>query len=57
MITIEDLYNIVGNKISNEAQKALIRNSFPHDIAELMIIWMGYRYMSIVFTRRCIGRR
>ena len=36
MITIQDLYNIVGNKISNEAQKALIRNNFPHDIAEQM---------------------
>ena len=29
MITIQDLYNIVGNKIANEAQKALIRNNFP----------------------------
>ena len=36
MITILDLYNIVGNKIANEAQKALIRNNFPHDIAEQM---------------------
>ena len=36
MVTIQDLYNIVGNKIANEAQKALIRNSFPHDIAEQM---------------------
>ena len=36
MITIQDLYNIVGNKISNEAQKALIRNNFPPQIAEQM---------------------
>ena len=36
MITIQDLYNIVGNKISNEMQKAIIRNNFPHDIAEQM---------------------
>lgn len=36
MITIQDLYNIVGNKIANEAQKALIRNNFPSQIAEQM---------------------
>ena len=36
MITIHDLYNIVGNKIANEAQKALIRNIFPPQIAEQM---------------------
>ena len=36
MITIRDLYNIVGNKIANEAQKALIRNNFPPQIAEQM---------------------
>ncbi len=34
--TIQDLYNIVGNKIANEAQKALIRNNFPPQIAEQM---------------------
>ena len=27
MITIQDLYNIVGNKISNELQKSIIRNN------------------------------
>lgn len=36
MITIQDLYNILGNKISNEMQKAIIRNSFPPQIAERM---------------------
>ena len=36
MITVRDLYNIVGNKIANEAQKALIRNNFPPQIAEQM---------------------
>jgi hypothetical protein len=36
MITIQDLNNIVGNKIANEAQKALIRNNFPPQIAEQM---------------------
>lgn len=36
MITAKDLYDIVGNKISNAAQKAIIRNSFPPQIAERM---------------------
>ena len=36
MLTIQDLYNIVGNRISNEMQKALIRNNFPSHIAERM---------------------
>lgn len=36
MITEKDLYDIMGNKIANEAQKALIRNSFPPHIADRM---------------------
>lgn len=36
MITIQDLYNIMDNKIANEAQKALIRNNFPPQIADRM---------------------
>lgn len=36
MISIQDLYNIVGNKITNEAGKAIIRNNFPPQIAEQM---------------------
>lgn len=36
MITIQDLYNIIGNKIANETGKAIIRNNFPQDIAEQM---------------------
>ena len=36
MITIQDLYNIVENKISNEMQKSIIRNNFPPQIAERM---------------------
>lgn len=36
MITIQDLYNIVGNKIVNETGKAIIRNNFPTQIAEQM---------------------
>lgn len=36
MLTIQDLYNIVGNKISYEIQKGIIRNNFPPQIAERM---------------------
>lgn len=36
MITVQDLYNIVGNKIGNEVQKNLIRNNFPPHIADQM---------------------
>ena len=36
MITVQDLYNIVVNKVSNETQKTIIRNSFPQHIAERM---------------------
>lgn len=36
MITIQDLYNILDNKIANEAQKALIRNNFPPQVADRM---------------------
>ena len=33
MITTKDLYDIIGNKITHESQKALIRNNFPQEIA------------------------
>lgn len=36
MITIQDLNNIVENKIANETGKAIIRNNFPQQIAEKM---------------------
>lgn len=36
MITTQDLFNIIGNKISNEVGKSIIRNSFPPQIAEQM---------------------
>ena len=36
MITVQDLYNIVDNKIANEAHKRLIRNNMPPQIAERM---------------------
>lgn len=34
MITTKNLYEILENKIANEAQKSIIRNSFPPQIAE-----------------------
>ena len=36
MITIQDLYDIVGKKISNEMSKQIIRNNMPSHIAEQM---------------------
>lgn len=36
MITKQDLYNIMGNKITNEMKKTIIRNNFPWQIAERM---------------------
>lgn len=36
MITIKDLNDIAENKIKNEAQKAIIRSSFPPHIADRM---------------------
>lgn len=34
MITIQDLYDIVGKKITNEKIKTIIRNNTPSHIAE-----------------------
>lgn len=36
MITIQDLYNIVGYKIANDAGKRIIRDNFPPELAERM---------------------
>lgn len=36
MITLKDLNDIAENKIKNEAQKAIIRSSFPSHIADRM---------------------
>ena len=38
MITTKDLCDIVSKKITNDAGKAIIRNSFPPNIAEPMSI-------------------
>ena len=36
MMTIQDLYNIVGNKMANEVKKSIIRNNFPPRVAKQM---------------------
>ena len=36
MITIKDLYDIVGKKMANEASKSIVRNNMPSQIAEQM---------------------
>ena len=36
MITVKDLNDIAENKVKNEAQKAIIRSSFPPHIADRM---------------------
>ena len=36
MITTQDLFNIVSNKISYEMGKSIIRNNFPPHIADQM---------------------
>ena len=36
MITVQDMFNIIGGKISNETGKSIIKNSFPPQIAEQM---------------------
>ena len=33
---VQDLYNIAGNKITNETAKAIIRNNFPPPFADQM---------------------
>lgn len=51
MITILDLYNIVGNKISNETQKSIIRNNFPPQIAKRMCSAINGREKTEHFMR------
>lgn len=36
MLTVKDFQNIIEGKIASEAQKAIIRNSVPPQIAEKM---------------------
>lgn len=36
MITIKDLYDIVGKKITNGAGKAIVKSNLPQDLAEQM---------------------
>ena len=42
MITVKDLNDIAGNKIKNEAQKAIIRSSFLHILqTRCVLLLMG----------------
>ena len=45
------MYNIVGNKISNEVQKTIIRNSFPPQIAEQMCAAIDGQEKAVHFQR------
>lgn len=51
MITIQDLYNIVGNKISNEMGKTIIRNNFSPHIADQMCNVIGAHELADHFQR------
>ena len=51
MITKQDLYNILGNKISNEMQKAIIRNNCPPQIAERKCAAIGGQEKAEHFQR------
>ena len=51
MITIQDLYNILDNKIANEAQKKLIRNNFPPQVADRMCAAIDGQEKAELFKR------
>lgn len=51
MITIQDLYNIFGNMISNEMQKSIIRNNCPPQITEKMCVAIDGQEKSEHFQR------
>ena len=53
MITTRDLYDIIGNKIANEGQKAIIRNNFLPQIAERMCDAID-GYEKAEHLRRCL---
>lgn len=51
MITEKGLYDILENKITNEMQKAIIRNSFPPQIAERMCAAIDGQEKAVHFQR------
>ncbi len=51
MITIQDLYNILDNKIANEAQKALISNNMPPQLADRMCAAIDRHEKAELFKR------
>lgn len=51
MITINDLYNIVENRIAIEAQKSIIRRNMPPQIAEKMCTVIDGNEKAVQFQR------
>lgn len=51
MITIQDLYDILDDKIANETQKTLIRNNFPPQIADRMCAAIDGQEKAELFKR------
>lgn len=51
MLAIKNLYDIVENKISNEAQKAVIRKNMPPQIAERMCAAIDGKEKAKLFHR------
>lgn len=51
MITKKDLYDIVGNKITHETQKIIIRTNLPPQIAEQMCNAIDRQEMADHFLR------
>ena len=50
-MTEQDFMNIIGNKISNEMQKAIIRNNFQPQLAEQLCIVIDSKEKADLFQR------
>lgn len=51
MLSIQDLYNILDNKIANEAKKSLIRNNMPPQLANRMCAAIDGQEKAELFRR------
>ena len=51
MLLIQDLYNILDNKIANEAKKSLIRNNMPPQLANRMCAAIDGQEKAELFKR------
>lgn len=51
MLSIQDLYNILDNKIANEAKKSLIRNNMPPQLANRMCAAIDGQEKAELFKR------